>query len=60
MFFLKKLPYGVISRRQFGGRRGDSGTEKIYKNRNVWVGFGGVLEVCFEHFGEVSGLFASC
>ena len=27
--FLKKLSYGVTSRRRFGGRRCDSGTEKI-------------------------------
>ena len=27
--FLKKLPYGFISRRRNGGRRGGSGSEKI-------------------------------
>ena len=40
--FLKKLPYGVVLRRRFGGRRGGSGSEKIKG------GVGGGLDVFFQ------------
>ena len=44
--FLKKLPYGVITRRQFGGRRGGSGNEKINIFENFRLG-SGVVQKCF-------------
>ena len=40
VYFLKKLPYGVISRRRFGGRRGGSGSEKIEIFEIFWSGSG--------------------
>ena len=44
--FLKKLPYGVTSRRRFGGRRGGSGTEKIENFESFCFGSG----VAWKHF----------
>ena len=44
--FSEEIAHGVISRRRFGGRRGDSGTEKIEKFESFCVGSG----VAWKHF----------